>query len=162
MPRRITWAGLLAALIAAGIQFQHTRATSSAPLETAVDHVIDGDTVALTDGRHVRYIGIDTPETRRRIGDRWIEDPQPFSREAKALNQALVEGQPVRLEYDVQPRDKYGRTLAYVYVDDLMVNEELLRQGYAKLLTIPPNVKYVDRFRAVMLEAREARRGVWK
>ena len=127
-----------------------------------MQRVVDGDTVELMDGRHVRYIGVDTPETRRRIGDRWVEDPQPFAREASAMNRKLVEGKSVRLEYDVERFDKYGRTLAYVSVGDVMVNDELLRRGYAKLMTIPPNVKYVDRFRAALLEAREARRGLWK
>ena len=136
------------------------------PSHARVEHVIDGDTVALWDGRHVRYIGLDTPEMRRHEGNSWIEDPEPFAREATAFNRSLVEGKSVRLEYDAQPFDKYNRLLAYVSLPaadgkELMVNEELLRQGYAQLLTIPPDVKYVERFRAAAQEARDAKRGLW-
>jgi micrococcal nuclease len=122
---------------------------------------VDGDTLRLEDGTLVRYIGVDTPETRRRKGNRWVKDPQPFAAEALALNRRLVEGRQVRLEPDVQPRDRYGRRLAYVFVDGEMVNERLLREGVAQLLTIPPNVKYVDRFKSAQQEAKDAGRGLW-
>ena len=129
--------------------------------------VVDGDTAQLQDGRLIRYIGIDTPESRRRDGSgAWVEDPQPLSHEAAELNRALVEGRRVRLEYDAQTHDRYHRLLAYVYVEsdggEVMVNAELLRMGLAQLLTIPPNVKYVERFRALVEEARRQRRGLWK
>ena len=126
-----------------------------------VRRVIDGDTVELADGRLVRYLGIDTPEVRRRIGDDWIVDPEPLARAAMEANRELVEGKAVRLEYDVQTHDRYGRTLAYVYVDDRMVNEALLETGYAQVMTIPPNVRYAQRFRAAVKAARNARRGFW-
>lgn len=126
-----------------------------------VRRVIDGDTVELQDGRLVRYIGIDAPESRRKINDRWVEDPQPLSREATQMNRRLVEGKAVRLEYDVQPLDRFGRLLAYVYDGEVMINAQLLRSGLAKLLTIPPNVKYVEQFRALVEEARRQRRGLW-
>lgn len=131
------------------------------PQEAAVRRVIDGDTIELRDGRLVRYIGIDTPEVRRRIGDRWVEDPQPFGREAREANRRWVEGRSVRLEYDVQTHDRYGRLLAYVFVDGKMVNAALLEEGYAQLLTIPPNVKHVEQFRRLVREARAAHRGLW-
>lgn len=123
--------------------------------------VIDGDTIELTDGRLVRYIGMDTPEVRRRIGGRWVKDPEPFGEAATEMNRQLVEGRTVRLEYDVQTHDRFGRLLAYVYVGDLMVNEELVRQGYAQPLTIPPNVRYVQRFREAAEAARHDGRGLW-
>lgn len=131
-----------------------------------VKRVIDGDTIELADGRKVRYIGIDTPEVRKHVGDRWIEDPQPFGREASAFNRRLVEGKTVRLAYDVQTHDRYGRWLAYVYVEDadkneIFVNAELLKQGMAQTLTIPPNVKYADSFRGYVRQARQAKRGLW-
>ena len=129
--------------------------------DTVVRRVVDGDTVTLADGRLVRYIGIDTPEVRRRIGGRWVKDPEPFGEAATEANRRLVEGRAVRLESDVQTHDRFGRLLAYVYTGDLMVNEELLRQGYAQPLTIPPNVRYVQRFRAAAEEARQAQRGLW-
>ena len=139
----------------------------SLPTHALVRRVVDGDTIELHDGRLVRYIGIDTPEVRRRSGETWIEDPQPFSKEASAANRALVEGKPVRLEYDVQTHDRYGRLLAYVYVanqngTERMVNARLLQEGFAQLLTIPPDVKYAQRFRALAEEARRAGRGLWR
>ena len=127
--------------------------------------VVDGDTIQLSTGEFVRYIGIDTPELRRREGARWVMDPQPMSQEAAALNRQLVQGKPVRLEYDVQTHDRYGRLLAYVYVSangkEMMVNGALLEAGMAQLLTIPPDVKYADRFRELVQQAREANRGLW-
>jgi micrococcal nuclease len=78
----------------------------------------------------VRYIGIDTPETKH--PSRGIE---PYGPEATDANRRLVQGQTVRLEFDVQPRDQYGRLLAYVYVGEVMANAELVRQGYALLST---------------------------
>jgi len=139
--------------------------------------VIDGDTIELADGRLVRYIGIDTPEMRRRArpgdrewlageGDRWVLDPEPFAQAATDANRQLVDGRPVRLEYDVQTHDRFGRLLAYVYVtpdggSEVMVNAELLNAGMAQTLTIPPDVKYVQRFRALAASARQARRGLW-
>lgn len=143
------------------------------PTDTVVSRVIDGDTVELSDGRHLRYIGINTPEVRRKIGDRWIEDPEPFGREAAERNRQFVEGKHVRLEFDVQRRDHYDRLLAYVYVagakpggatdgPDILVNAELLREGFAQPMTIPPNVKYAELFRRLTREARENRRGLWR
>ena len=128
--------------------------------------MVDGDTIELRDGRLVRYIGIDTPEVRRRVGGRWVEDPEPFGRAAATANRALVEGRTVRLEYDVEYFDRYGRLLAYVYVtrpdgSEMMVNERLVSEGMAQPLTIPPNVRYVERFRAAVERARREGRGLW-
>ena len=131
------------------------------PEQAQVRHVIDGDTIELTDGRLVRYIGIDAPEGRRRDGEHWVVDPEPYAREATEANRRLVEGKAVRLEYDVERFDRYGRLLAYVYVDNQMVNATLLEAGDAHLLSIPPDVKYVERFRQLVAEARTAQRGVW-
>jgi micrococcal nuclease len=84
-----------------------------------------------------------------------------FGKEASALTKQLVEGKEVRLEFDVQRRDKYQRTLAYVYVGEMMVNVELERQGYAQVATFPPNVKYQELLLQLQREAREAGRGLW-
>jgi micrococcal nuclease len=115
-----------------------------------VRQVVDGDTVELADGRRVRYLGVNTPE-----------QGQPFYEEAKRFNADLVANKMVRLEFDVDTVDQYGRTLAHVFVGDTHVNLELIRQGYANLYTVPPNVKYSDEFLAAEREAREARRGLW-
>ena len=128
-----------------------------------VKKVIDGDTVELADGSRVRYIGIDTPEVRKHRGDGWVYDPEPYAENAKKYNEMLILGQRVKLEFDKEERDKYGRLLAYVFTkDSKMVNKELLEQGYAKVLVIPPNVKYADVFKKTQERAKEARRGIWR
>ena len=122
-----------------------------------VERAVDGDTVVLAGGERVRYIGIDTPELHHPR-----KPVQPYAREAMEFNRRLVEGKKVRLETDVNRRDKYGRLLAYVYLEDgRFVNAELLKEGYAQLLTIPPNVRHVDLFVSLQKEAREAKRGLW-
>ncbi len=127
-----------------------------------VRNVIDGDTIKLADGRSVRYIGIDTPEAMKRRGKNWEFDPEPYAVAAKEYNRELVSGKRVRLEYDVEKQDKYGRWLAYVHVDDnVMINSELLRQGLAVLYTFPPNVKYMDLLLEAQNEARRNKRGLW-
>lgn len=118
-----------------------------------VTRVIDGDTIEVEiNGRReeVRYIGINTPESY-----------QPFGAEATAKNQELVAGKEVRLVKDVSERDKYGRLLRYVYVGDLFVNAELVKQGYANASAYPPDVKYSELFKNLEREAREANRGLW-
>lgn len=121
-----------------------------------VRSVADGDTVTLEDGRKLRYIGLDTPER-----------DQPLHADAKRLNESLVLGRDVYLEFDAEPKDRYGRLLAYVYVrlesgDEKFVNAELLRAGLARIYTFPPNVKHVESFKAAQRGAIEAGRGSWK
>lgn len=124
-----------------------------------VVRVVDGDTidVQLSGATvRVRYIGVDTPEA--------VDPSRPvgcFGAEATARNRALVEGRQVELEKDVSETDTFGRLLRYVYVDGAMVNEMLLREGYAQIATFPPDVKYVDRFLAAERQARETNRGLW-
>lgn len=118
--------------------------------EYLVVRVIDGDTIVLADGRHIRYIGIDTPEKGH-----------PYYSEAKRENERLVKGKKIRLEYDVQKQDRYRRTLAYVYVGEIFVNAELVRNGYALIYTVPPDVKYADTFLELQKQARKDKRGLW-
>jgi micrococcal nuclease len=108
-------------------------------------------------GERVRYIGVDTPELHHPR-----KPVEAYAREAKEFNRNLVEHRAVRLEFDVERYDKYGRLLAYVFLPDgTFVNAELLRQGYANLLTIPPNVKYTELFVQAQRQAREGKRGLW-
>jgi micrococcal nuclease len=121
-----------------------------------VARVIDGDTLKLSTGETVRLIGVDTPETK---------DPrkpvQYFGKEATAFARQLVEGKSVRLAYDQQRQDKYGRTLAYVYLEDgRFVNAEIIQQGYGFAYTRYP-FRYLEQFRRLEREAREAHRGLW-
>lgn len=130
-----------------------------------VRKVIDGDTIELASGQRVRYIGIDTPETRRKTDAGWQEVDEPFAAESRAFNEKYVQGKKVRLEFDAQRQDKYQRLLAYCFVEgdgrEVFVAEELLREGLAYLYTIPPNVKYVDRLLAALEEAKRNRAGLW-
>ena len=121
-----------------------------------VERVIDGDTIKLTNGERVRYIGIDTPETKHPK-----KPVQYFGEEAYEANRKLVEGRKVRLEFDVEKRDKYGRLLAYVYVDDTFVNAWLVENGFAQVMTVPPNVRYKELFLKLQKDARENKKGLW-
>ncbi len=117
-----------------------------------VKKVIDGDSVLLSNGEQVRYLGIDTPE----FGE-------PFFEKAKEANRELVEGKSVKLAVCVsQPRDKYNRFLAYVSAGPLKVNEELLERGLARTLNIPPcGAPRAKQFRSLEREAFRDRRGLW-
>lgn len=122
--------------------------------------VVDGDTIRVRYGgrdERVRYIGIDTPEVAH---ESW-ETSERFGDEATEANERLLGDGTLRLVFDVERRDRYGRLLAYVYVDDTMINEALLLGGFAQLLTIAPNVRFAERFRAAQQVARDAGRGLW-
>ena len=127
-----------------------TKDAGSSQDSSRVSRVVDGDTIELADGRKVRYLGVNTPERG-----------QPFYEEAKDFNAGLVDGKEVHLEFDVDTIDKYGRTLAHIFVDGTHVNLELVRQGYANVYTVPPNVKYSDDMLAAERIARERERGLW-
>lgn len=122
-----------------------------------VERVIDGDTFKLKNGETVRLIGIDTPETVH------LNKPvERFGKEASEYAKKLLEGEIVELEYDQQRRDKYNRILAYVFLEDLFVNAELIKQGYAHAYTkYPFKQEYMDLFRQLEKEAREAEKGLW-
>lgn len=130
--------------------------------EVSVSRVVDGDTIELSTGEKVRYIGIDTPETvdpRRGVGC--------FGKEASSENKKLVEGKNVLLAKDVSDRDKFDRLLRLVYLkkDDgglLFVNDYLVRSGFAKASTYPPDVKFSVQFIEAEKEARENLRGLWQ
>jgi micrococcal nuclease len=123
-----------------------------------VTRVVDGDTIDISPSveglSRVRLIGMDTPEV--------YFGTQPYGPEASAYAKQQLDGEEVNLELDVQKIDPYGRLLAYVYLPDReMFNEVLLEEGYAQVATFPPNVKYVDRFLEAQREARAANRGLW-
>jgi len=116
-----------------------------------VTRVIDGDTIEIEGGYHVRYIGIDTPEKGA-----------PYYLEATEANRSLVEGKKVRLKKDVEDKDEYGRLLRYVWVNNTMINAELVRLGYAYSYSYPPNTKYQVYFLQLEKEARGQQRGLWR
>jgi micrococcal nuclease len=138
--------------------------TNSHPLATAsnsthpgvVTRNTDGDTLSLSGIGKVRLIGIDTPEV--------FGQAECFGRAAASFTaRVLSPGTHVRYRLGVDPRDRYGRALAYVYLSDgRLFNELLVERGYATPLTIPPNVDYGRRFVAAARRAREAGRGLWR
>ena len=129
-----------------------------------VAKVIDGDTIELDTKQKVRYIGIDTPETKH--PQKGVEC---FGKEAYEKNKELVEGKTVQLMKDVSEVDKYGRLLRYVYVmppeasmsATLFINQYLVQEGYAHAATFPPDVTYSEQFRTLETEARSQNKGLW-
>ena len=118
--------------------------------QALVTSVIDGDTVELADGRRVRYLGIDTPES----GEYYAE-------EATARNKELVEGKTVELQRGDRDQDEYGRLLRYVYVDGIFVNAELVAQGYAKAYIFDPDDRYSQILVQLEQYAKMKNRGLW-
>ncbi|MCX8011748.1 MAG: thermonuclease family protein, partial [Desulfobacterota bacterium] len=135
--------------------------TANFPLTAKVKEVVDGDTIILKGGEKVRYVGINAPEVRVWDGRQWISQRQICGEEAVKFNQKLVEGKKITLEYDRVKKDIYGRTLAYVWVNGVLANEELVKRGLALVDFRAPNLKYQVRFSAVQKEARKFRRGLW-
>lgn len=125
------------------------------PSSGVVEHVVDGDTVVLTSGQRVRYLLVDTPEVTEGKNECW-------GTQATEHNAALVAGQIVTLEYDVECEDVYGRLLAYVTVDGIEVNRDLLETGNACMLHIPPNGngRWVE-YQAIEDAAKQAKVGMW-
>ena len=126
--------------------------------------VVDGDTIHVRVGprlEKVRYIGVNAPEIPHPEARGWRKG----GARAFEVNRRLVAGKDARLELDLGRRDNWGRLLAYVWVkrarNQIMVNAEMVRRGYAQVMTIPPNVKYQARFLKLQREAREALRGLW-
>ena len=144
--------GAVAGVLAAGLLVL-------APLVAAaqrVERVVDGDTIIVTGVGRVRLIGVDTPES--------VDPRRPvefFGKEASAFTRRLVDGQRVLLGYDWERTDRYGRTLAYVYLPDgTFVNAEIIRRGYGHAYTRFP-FKHLERFRQLEREARQAGHGLW-
>lgn len=114
--------------------------------------VVDGDTFYCADGRKVRLLGIDSPERRQ----------GPFGSQAQqALLRILPTGSRVLLERDVVATDQYGRVLAYAWLGSILVNEAMVRGGWAVLYTVPPNIKYAEPLRQAQNEARAGSAGLW-
>jgi len=139
--------------------------------DVLVKRAVDGDTLVLESGERVRLIGIDTPEMHE--SNKLYRDASRSKQSVSAIKELgklsyeftknLVEGKRVSLEFDVERYDRYKRILAYVYLKDgTFVNAEIVKQGYASLMTFAPNVKYADLFLKLYREARENRRGLWK
>ncbi|MFC1670590.1 thermonuclease family protein [Spirochaetota bacterium] len=140
-----------------------------------VTGIVDGDTITVYykgKKEKVRLTGIDTPESRynyktKRDSERSGQDIKTITRMGKRatrfVKSILRKGDTVKLEFDVELRDRYGRLLAYVYLaDGRMLNEVIVKSGYASVMTYPPNVKYADRFVKAYRYARKNKLGLWK
>ena len=180
------------------VQEIHREPVSSQPVSVetvssdslTVKRVIDGDTFLLSNGEKIRLTGIDTPESHgnqkaKRDSQRSGKDIGAITqqgKEAAQFVQKLAEGKRVRIEYDVQKRDRYGRLLVYAYDIDtlqenpqiqlpkgivvsanreIFLNGSIIGSGYAVPMTIPPNVRHAELFKKLYSEARSQRRGLW-
>lgn len=115
-----------------------------------VSKVYDGDSFVLSNGDEVRLIGIDAPE-----------NGEPGAEEARSFLIGLIEGKQIRLEPDKENKDKYNRLLRYAYINDTFINAEMIKNGYATTLFIPPNDKYQQEFTAMEKTAQETKKGLW-
>lgn len=120
-----------------------------------VKRAINGDSLELDDGTVVRYIGIDAPDSENR------QEKGQVGNAAWLANKGLVHGKEVTIEYDVEPKDPHGRDLAWVYVNNELVNARLVRDGHAVVAVFPPNVKYLDVLFKAQDEAAKNNRGLW-
>jgi micrococcal nuclease len=153
---------LVVAILAAIVAWSQTQRTPGPPEALSegayeVERVIDGDTILLTNHARVRLIGVNTPETVKPD-----QAKEPWGEEAKEFTRQFVVGGQVRLEFDRERQDKYQRFLAYVWVGDQMLNEELIRQGLGRA---EPGYRYSAaikrRFLQAEQEAKAAGRGIW-
>jgi micrococcal nuclease len=124
--------------------------------EALVAKVVDGDTIELSDGRKVRYIGMNTPETHHPT-----KGKECFGEAASARNTELVLGKTVQLEKDVSETDRYGRLLRYVWLGETLINQELVAEGYAFASSYPPDIGRQDSLKKAEAEARIDNRGLW-
>lgn len=167
-----TFAALLFVAAFAMREYRLSQETSSSPLDqqsvvlgdvddngfekALVADVIDGDTVRLSDGRVVRYIGIDTPETKHPT-----KGKECFGEQASLRNTELVEGQVVSLETDVSETDRYQRLLRYVWLDGQLINHQLVSEGLAVARSYPPDIRYQELFSEAERIAWEGGVGLW-
>lgn len=127
-----------------------------------IKKLVDGDTFWLEDGCEgvkIRLIGIDAPEPRDMFGT--IKE-EPYGKEASAFMEQLVSGRMIRVEFDVDSLDQYGRTLAYCFTEDgIFINQKMIEEGMAMIMTVVPNVKYQDLFYKTQVNARMNGKGLW-
>ena len=158
--RAVVVATVVAALLGSVAGGWWLGGAAPAVVSATVVHVVDGDTIvaAFADGHRetVRVLGVDTPET---VDPR--KPVQCFGPQASAYAKARLRGRSVRLEFDVERRDRYGRLLAYVLVDGARYEDDLLRRGFARLLVIAPNGAHARTMLAEELRARRAGLGLW-
>jgi micrococcal nuclease len=160
MPIRLVWLGVVLAVLGTFAFLAPSAVPVPPSLAGTVVGVVDGGGLRVDVGgriEHVRYIGLQAPAL-----DPPVRGSDGGGREALEANRGLVADRPVHLEFDAQPRDRLGRLLAYVWVEDVMINAELLRLGYARAVPSQPNTRYEQMLIEREREAREAGRGFWR
>ena len=161
---------MLGALLLATVLLTPTPRVVGGPVTGHVVHVVDGDTIHVQLGSRVekvRYIGVNAAEVPHRPhparpGGPYFPHTPAAGEAAKRINIDLVGGKQVRLEFDRRRRDDYHRLLAYVYVGELMANAEMVRRGYAEVMSVPPDFRHRALFVKLQEEARAAGRGLWQ
>lgn len=151
--KKLTFALVIIGVVTIGAVLSypgHLIAVKESKTKAIVARVIDGDTVELTTGERVRLLGMDADE----MGGKCYE-------EARDRLKELIEGKEVILERDVTDKDRYGRLLRYIFVDDTFVNVVLVREGLATVYTVKPDTKYLEQFERALLLAREEGGCVW-
>jgi micrococcal nuclease len=157
-PKSVTPAIEVVAPVAPSVAMESSKNETNR-LKAKVTRVVDGDTLEIDlNGKKetVRLVLVDTPETKHPT-----KPVQPFGKEASEFTKSSLEGKDITLEKDVTERDRYGRLLMYVYLGDKMFNETLLEQGLARVAVYQPDVKYIDKFRALQKKAQESGIGIW-
>lgn len=148
---------LIISSVTACVNYNKVEATNTKSEKATIERVIDGDTFAIENNVKVRLIGVDTPETVK------PNTPvQYYGKEASNYSKKVLTGKTVYLKGDVQNRDKYNRLLRYVYLEDgTFYNEQLVKEGYARVMTVPPDIKYQDIFLRAERYARQNNKGLW-
>jgi len=129
-----------------------TQNISYFPKKAKVERIVDGDTVILSNGNVVRYVGITAPENN-----------EPFEKESSEENRKLVEGKTVNLEYDNYKADKFGRILAYLIVDEKNISVEMTRKGLAQVVIYQKKKPFIfiNQLLKAQDEAKKNKRGIW-
>ncbi|MDP8234689.1 MAG: thermonuclease family protein [Candidatus Saelkia tenebricola] len=131
------------------------------PCSGFVVEVIDGDTIKLRSGVLLRYLGLNSPETKEMTSGSWVDKESYWGEKAYLMNKKLVFNKEIRIEYDREKKDKYKRLLGYVFVGDDFVNKNIIQNGLAVIDIRSPNLKYSDLFAKSFKNALDKKRGIW-
>ena len=126
-----------------------------------VIEVVDGDTIRLKSGALIRYLGLNSPETKSRDSGSWVNKESYWGRKAYLINKELVLNKQIRIEYDKKKKDKYKRLLGYVFAGDVFVNKNIIQEGLAVIDVRSPNFKYVDLLADSFKNALDKKKGIW-
>ncbi len=141
--------------------FQYCNQRVNYPKLAFVEKVIDGDTILLKNGKLVRLLGLNTPETKAKVDGEWKEKESVWGKRAYLFSKNILQSEKIRIEYDREKKDIYGRLLGYVFLEDSFINQILLSEGLAVIDIRAPNFKYLDQLSLSFKNAKECGRGFW-